>query len=242
MEFNTTYECLIIDDEALARQLIEAHLAHIPNIESIHSCSSAIEAEQYLRSNKIDILFLDIQMPKLSGIDFLKSLQISPKVILTTAYSEFALESYELNVVDYLLKPITFERFYKAVNKVIEILNIEREIKESSTAQIEERSILIKSSHQLIKIELSDILFIEGLHKYVKIVTLKKNHITLISLTAIENELPSQIFYRCHRSFIVNLSKVELIDGNQAIIASHKVPISKTSKAELILKLGKQIG
>ena len=236
MEFNTTYKCLVVDDEALARQLIQSHLAQIPNIELVQSCSSAIEADQYLNSNKVDILFLDIHMPKLSGIDFLKALQNQPKVILTTAYSEFALEGYELNVVDYLLKPITFERFYKAVSKAIEILNLEREIKESSTAQIEERSILIKSSHQLIKIELSDILFIERLHKYVKIVTSKKTHITLISLTAIENELPSQMFFRCHRSFIVNLNKVELIDGNQAIIATHKVPISKTSKAELILK------
>jgi DNA-binding LytR/AlgR family response regulator len=242
METKPAFKCLIVDDESLARQLIQAHLDQIPSLEAVHSCSSAIEADQYLKSNKVDLIFLDIHMPQLSGIDFLKSLQNPPKVILTTAHSEFALEGYELNVVDYLLKPVTFERFYKAVSKAIEILNLEKEIKESSSASVEGKSILIKSSHQLIKIELSDILYIEGLHKYVKIVTLKKNYTTLIGLTEMENELPSPLFYRCHRSFIVNLSKIEMIEGNQAVIGVNKVPISKTNKSELIEKLGKQIG
>lgn len=242
MGTNSSYKCLIVDDEALARQLIQTHVNQIANLEVVYSCASAIEAGQYLKTNKVDLLFLDIQMPKLSGIDFLKSISHPPKVIFTTAYSEFALEGYELNVVDYLLKPITFERFYMAVSKAIEILDLERKIKEPSFAHLEDKYILIKSSHQLIRIELSEILYIEGLHKYVKIVTKDKNYTTLFALTAIENELPSQLFYRCHRSFIINLNKIKLIDGNQAIIDSHKIPISKSNKSELVSKLGRQIG
>jgi DNA-binding LytR/AlgR family response regulator len=201
-----------------------------------------VEAEQFLKSNKVDLMFLDIQMPKLSGIDFLKSLTDPPKVIFTTAYSEFALEGYELNVIDYLLKPITFERFSKAVNKALEIFDLENQIMETSIISSANKSIVIKSSHQLIKIDLSDILYIEGLHKYVKIITKEKNYTSLIGLTAFENELPSDKFYRCHRSFIVNFEKINLIDGNQAMIGSFNIPISKYNKEELINKMGKKIG
>jgi DNA-binding LytR/AlgR family response regulator len=242
METKTIYKCLIVDDETLARILIRTHLLQIPELEVVHECSSAIEADQYLKTHKVDLLFLDIQMQHLSGIDFLKSLENPPKVIFTTAYSEFALDGYELNVVDYLLKPITFERFYKAAHKALELLNLENENKEVDEATFIDKSIVIKSSYQHIKILLTDILFIEGLHKYVKIVTEKKNYTTLITLSAMEEELPVQQFYRCHRSFIVNLSKVELIDGNQAIIGTHKIPISKLNKQEFLTKLGKKIG
>ena len=181
-------------------------------------------------------------MPKLTGIDLLKSLTNPPKVIFTTAYSEFALEGYELNIIDYLLKPITFERFEKAVNKVIEILNVENSTKTTISTEVQEKSIVIKSSYQLIKIDIADILYIEALHKYIKIVTAEKNYTTLFSMNAIELEIPSNLFYRCHRSFIVNIDKVKLIDGNQAIIDKYKIPISKLNKTELITKLGKQLG
>lgn len=236
------FNCLIIDDEALARQLIQAHLKKIGEFENIYSCSSTIEAEQYLNKCKIDLIFLDIQLQQYSGIDFLKSLKNPPKVIFATAYAEFALEGYELNVVDYLLKPITFERFNKATKKAIEILNIENDNSEPSQTSFIDHSIIIKSSHQHIKILLSDILFIEGLHKYIKIVTLKANYTTLIGITAIEKELPQQLFYRCHRSFIINLSKVEFLNGNLAIIKQYNVPISKLNKHEMLTKMGKQIG
>lgn len=242
MQNSKLYKCLIVDDETLARQLIQTHLKQFQNIEIIQSFSSSIEAKEYLKSNNVDLIFLDIQMPKLTGIDLLKSLANPPKVIFTTAYSEFALEGYELNVIDYLLKPITFERFEKAVNKVIEILNLENITIPSGSAEVKEKSIVIKSSHQLIKIDIADILYIEALHKYIKIVTAEKNYTTLFSMNAIEHEIPSNLFYRCHRSFIVNLDKVKLIDGNQAIIDKHKIPISKLNKTELIVKLGKTLG
>lgn len=242
METKTIYKCAIVDDETLARTLIRTHLMQIPELEIVYECSSALEADNYLKTNKVDLLFLDIQMQHLSGIDFLRSLQNPPKVIFTTAYSEFALDGYELNIIDYLLKPITFERFYKAVTKALELLKLENESKDAAEASVIDQSIVIKSSHQHIKILLSDILFIEGLHKYVKIVTEKKTYTTLIALTAMEEELSKQLFYRCHRSFIVNLSKVELIDGNLAIIGTYKIPISKLNKQELLSKLGKKIG
>ncbi len=242
MQNNKLYKCLIVDDETLARQLIQTHLKQFKSIEIIQSFSSAIEAKEYLKSNNVDLIFLDIQMPKLTGIDLLKSLTNPPKVIFTTAYSEFALEGYELNIIDYLLKPITFERFEKAVNKVIEILNVENSTKTTISTEVQEKSIVIKSSYQLIKIDIADILYIEALHKYIKIVTAEKNYTTLFSMNAIELEIPSNLFYRCHRSFIVNIDKVKLIDGNQAIIDKYKIPISKLNKTELITKLGKQLG
>ena len=145
-------------------------------------------------------------------------------------------------MVDYLLKPITFERFEKALNKVFEILVLENSSTSSVITDVKEKSIVIKSSHQLIKIDIDDILYIEALHKYIKIVTAEKKYTTLFSMNAIENELSKTLFYRCHRSFIINIDKVKLIDGNQAIIDKHKIPISKLNKTELITKLGKQLG
>lgn len=240
MSETKTYNCLIVDDEALARQLIQTHINNIPELTVIKQCSSAIEARKYLESNTIDLMFLDIQMPNLSGIDFLKTIQNPPKVILTTAYSEFALEGYELNIVDYLLKPITFERFYKAVLKTIEILKLENN-NSHNKAELDSQDILIKSKHQLIKIHISDILYIESMHKYVKIFTSDNKYTTLFALSAIEKELPQNIFYRCHRSFIINLNRVKLIDGNRVVLNDYQVPIGKNNKAELISKLGKQI-
>jgi DNA-binding LytR/AlgR family response regulator len=242
MEVKATYKCLIVDDEALARQLIQAHLCQTPELIAVHECASAMEADHYLKTHKVDLLFLDIQMQHLSGIDFLKALQNPPKVIFTTAYSEFALDGYELNIIDYLLKPITFERFYKAASKALEILKLENDHRELAEASFSDNAILIKSRHQHIKIQLQDILFIEALHKYIKIITKDKVYTTLMALSAMEQQLPKQLFYRCHRSFIVNLSKIALIDGNLALIEKHKVPISKINKQELYVKLGKQVG
>ncbi|MDH4472764.1 MAG: LytTR family DNA-binding domain-containing protein [Fluviicola sp.] len=242
MEAKTKYTCLIVDDEAIARQLIQRHLLQFPSIEVAQSVGSAIEANDYLKTHEVDLLFLDIHMPKLSGLDFLKSLSNPPKVIFTTAYSEFALEGFELNVIDYLLKPITIERFTKAVTKVLEIFKLENQIKEPSSVNSTNTSIVIKSSHQLIKVDLCDILYIEGLHKYVKIITNDKKYTSLIGLTAFEKELVTETFYRCHRSYIINLEKIKLIDGNQVMIGSFNIPISKNNRAELIAKMGKKIG
>lgn len=242
MQNNKPYKCIIVDDETLARQLIQMHLKQFQKIEIVQSFSSATDALEYLKTNSVDLIFLDIQMPKLTGMDFLKSLVNPPKVIFTTAYSEFALDAYELNVIDYLLKPITLERFEKAANKVVEILNLERVAVSKNLTEIQDKSILIRSSHQLIKIDINSILYIEALHKYIKIVTAGKNYTTLFSMNSIEKELPSTKFYRCHRSFIVNLNEINVIDGNQVVIDKHKIPVSKLNKTELVSKLGKSIG
>ncbi len=239
MSKNKTYKCLIIDDEPIARQLIRTHIGNIPELIIIKEFGLAIDAISFLDTNKIDIIFLDIQMPKLTGIDFIKTIEKPPKIILTTAFSEFALDAYELNVIDYLLKPIVFERFKKAVNKTIEILQLEEN--NLSTSEYGNDSILIKSKHQLIKVLISEILYIESMHKYIKIFTVDNRYTTLFSLNAIEQELPSNVFYRCHRSFIINLNKVKLIDGNQVIVHNYTVPISKNNKSGLIKNLGKRI-
>ncbi len=238
----TKYKCIIVDDEALARQLIEQHISGVSQMELTASFALAQDVYDYLKTNHVDVIFLDIQMPGLNGIDFLKSLINPPKIIFTTAFSEFALEGYELNVVDYLLKPITFERFEKATQKIIEILNIENTSNGNQFETLSDQNIIIKSSHQLVKINLNDILYIEGMHKYIKIVTTNKKHTTLFGLTAMEKELDNFPFFRCHRSFIINYTKIDLIDGNTAIIDGHKIPISKSNKADLILKMGKKIG
>jgi len=239
MSENKAYKCLIIDDEPIARQLIKTHIANIPELIIIKEFSLAVDAITFLQTNKIDIIFLDIQMPKLTGIDFIKALKNSPKIIFTTAFSEFAIDAFELNVIDYLLKPIVFERFKKAVDKTIEILQIEDN--NLYTSKYADNSIVIKSKHKLIRVLVSDILYIESMHKYIRIFTAENRYTTLFSLNAIEQELPSNIFYRCHRSFIINLNKVKLIDGNHVILDNYNVPISKTNKSDLIKKIGRKI-
>ena len=239
MAHDKPYTCIVVDDELLARQLIEFHVSQIPQLELVHSFSSCEEVQLFLQTQPVDILFLDIQMPTISGIDCLKQLKNPPKVIFTTAFSEFALEGYELNIIDYLVKPITAERFNKAVLKVTEQLNLERE--RSAHSNSNQETLLIKSNHQLITVQLNDILYIESLHKYVKIVTKTEKHITLIGISTIEKELPTLQFYRCHRSFIINLKAVERMEGTSVLIGNYVIPISKLSKSELKQKLGKSI-
>lgn len=236
-----TYTCLIVDDEPLARELIMSYCEKLPFLKVAATCSSAIEAMQWLKEHEADILFLDIQMPNLTGIEMLKSVKIQPKVILITAYSEFALEGFNLDVSDYLLKPVTFERFNQAVAKTTERLDLERKIKSKADTGNEKDSIVIKSSHRMIKVSVKDIIYIEGLHKYIRIVTEDKKYTTLYSIAAMEADLPDN-FYRCHRSFIVNLEKVDLLDGNELHCGTYRVPVSKNNKAVLIEKLGKKIG
>ncbi len=238
LEQNTpTYKCLIVDDESLAGQLIKLHLSQFSWCELVAVCTSTKEAGMLLEKQPIDLIFLDIEMPNQTGIEFLKQLEQAPKIIMTTAYSEFALDAFELNVLDYILKPVTFERFDIAMKKAHELFELERNSKVLSTIQKEKKSILIKTSNQLVRILIADILFIEGLHKYVKVVCATKTYTTLGSLTMMENELAPEGFYRCHRSFIINLEKVEKIEGHKVHFGSHSAAISKLNKSELVLKL-----
>ena len=232
-----TYTCIIVDDETLAQELVETHLAKIPTVEIAAKCHTAMEAMSILNEQEIDIMFLDIEMPDLTGLELLKSLNDPPYTILTTAYSEYALESYELNVVDYLLKPVRFDRFFKAISKVLDLLKTKQieQNKNDQDLRTKEDYIFVKSDYKAVKIRFEDIVYVESMQKYVKFHLADKTIVSLMSLTSLLEILPSHKFFKCQRSFIVNLEKIEGIEGNQLIMVSKtKVPVSKTLKADLI--------
>lgn len=232
-----SYTCIIVDDETLAQELIETHLKKIPNIEIIAKCHTAIEAMAVLNQQPVDMMFLDIEMPDLTGIDFLKALEKPPYTIFTTAYSEYALVGYELNVVDYLLKPVRFDRFFKAVTKVLTLLK-DRQPGQSDSKGDETINdyIFVKSDYKAVKIQFKDILYVESMQKYVKFhLPEKKKVVSLMSISSLDDLLPSKTFFRCQKSFIVNLDKIGSIEGNQLVLISgDKIPISKNLKSELI--------
>jgi len=219
--------CLVVDDEPLARKLLTDYISKVPFLSLAGTAENALEAMKVLRDQPIDLLFLDIQMPELTGINMLKALQKKPKVILTTAYSEYALESYELDVVDYLLKPITLERFLKAVEKVSN-----RHGAEVATSATETKSsfVFIKDGTKLIKVMLDDILYIEGLKDYVTIHTPSQKIISLQRLKTLEEQLPSDRFIRIHNSYIVALSAIHSIHRGEVQIGSIRLPISDSYK------------
>lgn len=223
--------CLIVDDEPLARNLITDYVSKVPYLQLIKSCSTPMEAIEILRKQNIDVLFLDIQMPEITGISLLKALQKKPMVILTTAYSEYALEGYELDVVDYLLKPITFERFLKAVEKVNQRLQptIAPAQPVQSTAQNSEAGqpfVFIKDGSKIYKVRWDDILYIEGLKDYVTIHTKQQKIVTLQRLKSLEEQLPADKFIRIHHSYIVAVEAIDAIHKGEVQIGTAMVPIS----------------
>jgi DNA-binding LytR/AlgR family response regulator len=223
---------LIVDDEPLALDVLENYLMRLPSVHIVGRCQHAMEALQVLHTETVDILFLDIQMPQITGIEFLKSITHPPLTIFTTAYPNYAVDSYELNAIDYLLKPISFERFLKAFNKASEQLenkHKQHEIHEESGADY----IFVKSDKKLVKIKYADILYIEGLKDYVIIRTTTGRIITLQTMKSLEDKLPSDKFIRIHRSYIVLLDKIEAIDGASIEIDKKLLPIGKNYRDEL---------
>lgn len=223
---------ILVDDEPLAQEVVETHISKFPNLQLIAKCSNAVEARQALQENDIDLMFLDIQMPQISGIDFLKTLPNPPKVILTTAFSEYAMDGYDLNVVDYLLKPISFDRFAKAVNKAVS-----QDATEPETASNNKESadyIFVKADKKLIKIHFNDIFYIEGLKDYVILHTPTGRVVTLQTMKSLEVKLPQDIFMRIHRSYIVNLANITIIEGNTIQIGKKIIPIGKNYKDTLL--------
>jgi len=220
-------KCIIIDDEPLAQNIIENYLESFSFIELVAKCGNAIVALEWMKKRKIDLVFLDISMPFISGIEFIKSLKDAPVIILTTAYKEFAIESYELNVLDYLLKPISFERFMKAINK----LNIQTPgiinpvIKDAET----DAFIYVKSEKKNVRILLKDILFIESIKDYIKIHTIDKIIITQVSISSIEQRLPEN-FLRIHRSFIIAKDKITAYTQYDVEIGKYEIPIGRNYK------------
>ncbi|PKH52060.1 DNA-binding response regulator [Tenacibaculum sp. Bg11-29] len=208
--------CLIIDDEPIAREGIADYCKEISFLNVIALCKNVLQANHYLEENQIDLVFLDINMPIVSGIDWLKGLKNSPSVIMTTAYEEYALESFTYNVLDYLVKPISFERFLLAVNKVNNYYSHKTEAK----------VLFLKSEKQLKKVNLNDILFVEGMQNYIKVVTPEETIITHMSLKSFKDQLPEGSFIQTHKSYIVSKFKVDKIIENQIIIGDYEIPIS----------------
>ena len=228
---------LIVDDEPLALQVLESYINQLPDVELVAKCENAIEANKVLNSEEIDLICLDIKMPQISGIDFLKSLKNPPMVIFTTAFSNYALESYNLDVIDYLLKPIPFDRFLKAINKVTEIMNTQNG--EASTT--DDDYFYVKADKKLIKIKYEDIIYIEGLKDYVIIKKVNSRVITLQTMKSLDAKLPSKQFKRVHRSFIVNVEKINSIMGNMIEVfekgKEKLIPIGKNYKEGLMKKI-----
>ena len=218
------YKCLIIDDEALARDLLVNYIDKIPNLEVTASFASAMEAIVVLQRETIDILFLDIEMPNLNGLKFLEHLQQQPATILTTAYSEYALKGFDLGVVDYLLKPIQFDRFFKAVLRVLDIQAISIPIEKPQEKPVE-KHFFVKVDSKFMQIAFDDIRYIEALQKYIRIHTENQKVLTLLSLSKIYSQLPKHQFMRIHRSFIVNLNKINAIEGNTIKIQNQEIAV-----------------
>jgi DNA-binding LytR/AlgR family response regulator len=235
--------CLIIDDEPLAQRVVEKFIEDIPTLELAGKCKNAIEAIQFLDEKDVDLMFLDVNMPKLSGVNFLKTLKNPPFVILTTAYSEYAIEGYELDVIDFLIKPFSFERFLKAINKAHERLHERYKEKNNLSApvdsvaenrRLEDEYIFVKSNKKSYKINYSDLFYVEALGDYIKIYTSEKVIITYSSMKGIEAALPAGKFMRIHKSFIINISKIKTIEGNEVEIMNRKLPIGSNYKQDFL--------
>jgi two-component system, LytTR family, response regulator len=224
--------CLIVEDEPLARNLLKDYVGKVSFLNLVGETSNPLEAIEILNNNQIDLLLLDIQMPEITGMTLLKVLQKKPYVILTTAYSEYALESYELDVIDYLLKPITFDRFLKAVNKVSQRIQneIESPAKEAMASEVNSSFFFVKDGTKLVKVVFDDLLYVEGLKDYIILHTTTKKIVTLQRIKNIELQLPSHQFIRIHNSFIVSLDAIESIYKEKVQIGKVEIPISDSYK------------
>lgn len=236
MEIN----CIIVDDEQYARKLLAGYIEKIPNLKLVKQCRNSFEAMEALQDSKIDLMFLDIQMPDLTGVEFLKTLKHKPTVIFTTAYQEYALEGYELDVIDYMLKPISFERFIQGVNKAFEIVklknNQDQGLQKNNVPKVEKQTpdfIYLKADYKSYKVKYTDILYIEGLKEYVTYYTKERKYIVLESLKKLEETLPPNQFKRVHKSYIVNTNNITSFYGNIIEIGDQEIPIGKSYAEEV---------
>ncbi len=226
---------IIVDDEPLALDVLETYIEQVPELNLVQRCNNALEANEALKKHEVDLMFLDIQMPQLTGIDFLKTLTRPPLVIFTTAYPNYAIEGFELDAIDYLLKPISLERFMKAVNKAADQLQLQRR---EAPAEGED-FIFVKADKKLVRVKFSDVLYIEGLKDYV-IIRMEggKRVITLQTMKSLEEKLPPNLFKRIHRSYIVNIDKIEAVVGNMVEITEKgqkkHLPVGKNYREELL--------
>ena len=227
------YKCLIVDDEPIAREIIETFCSHYPSLQIIGMCENAFEAKQILLEETVDILFLDIDMPELDGISFLKTIKISPQVIFTTAYKEFAVDAFELSACDYLLKPIPLNRFMVAVEKAMERLQ-----QTGFNSYKPDDFVFIKTQGKIFKVSYDDLLYAEASGKKVKVVTGNETLLASLSFTALELLLPQSLFLRVHRSFIINKSRISYLEGNRIFIGKYEIPIGEFYRESLFKALG----
>jgi len=232
-----TIHCIIVDDEPVAREIIESHLQKIDTIEIIASCKNAMEAFNVINTHKIDVIFLDINMPEISGLSFARSINKNIKIIFTTAYREYAVDGFDLKAVDYLLKPISFERLLQAVNK---FLNENSSVYKEETKELTvEKSdfIFVRSDRKMIKINFYDINYIESLGDYLKIHLQNKTIVTRETISNMEAKLPKSEFIRIHRSFILSISKIESFTSEFVEVNKKAIPISRSYKKEVLQRL-----
>ena len=228
---NHKLRCIVVDDEPLAQQVIVTYIGRLSHMELVATCDNAMEAMQALQKDKIDVMFLDIQMPVITGVEFLRSLQHPPRVIFTTAYPDFALDGYDLNITDYLLKPISFERFMKAVNKVSEAVN-----NEEHNTPIPDH-FFVKEDGKLVRVNFADIDHIECMKDYAKIFTKQRMIVTHHTMKKFEEVPPDQQFMRIHRSYIVSLSSINAIFGNVIETAKGRLPVGANYREMLMEKI-----
>jgi DNA-binding LytR/AlgR family response regulator len=231
-------KCIIVEDETLAQNVIQSHLQKTEQFELVGICSNALEAKEALNKQDVDLIFLDIQLPGMTGLNFLRNMQNPPLVVLTTAYSEYALESYEFNVIDYLLKPISFERFSKTINKITEgklFNSVSRE-----NENMPRDHIFIKSNNKFFKVNFSEIIYIEGMKDYLKIHTTDYKLVTHQTLSEMEKILPEKQFIRVHKSYIISLAHIKSIYGNNIEMNKASVPIGINYKERVMQLLGRK--
>lgn len=236
------YSCIIIDDEEIGRDLLENFIGRIPHLELLGKFSNPLEALSGTRVESVDLIFLDIQMPRMTGIEFLKTLSNTPAIIFTTAYDEYAIEGYQLSIIDYLLKPFGFTRFLQAVNKATDIIELRRNAKKGNLPKIPPSSpplefLLVKADHKLHRLYLKDILYIQSMKEYVVYFTGQEKIMAWGSLKSLEKKLPSTDFMRIHKSYIVAKNRVKSLQGNQLDIGATSLPIGGSYRNGVMAKL-----
>src|SRR3984957_2664740 len=237
---NKKIVCLAVDDEPLALSILKKYIGSVESLELVGCCENAVQALQLLQKFPVDLIFLDIQMPQIMGTDFIRTLKKSPRIIFTTAYRKYAIQGFELDAVDYLLKPISFERFLKAVNKVLQT-NLDvpdsRFQLNDKISEPMQSYLYFRVDRKMVKVFIHDILYIEGFSDYVKIITTSKTLITKQLISALEETLPKEIFIRIHRSFIISVNKINSYNADIIIIGKEELPIGRLFKQNVIRKL-----
>ena len=220
--------CVMVEDEPIARKIIREFVGQIDYLDLVDEFENVLKAEAFLKQHEADILFLDIEMPRLSGVDYLRNCKVKPLVIITTAYPEYALEGYALDVVDYLLKPIAFNRFFKAAEKAREIITLRANAKSGPDI------LFVRCDNRLEKIVVADVLYFESPGNYVSIVFPERKLLSYLTLKSLEEQLPAGLFFKVHRSFLVNFVKIEKIEENHLVLAGKRIPISRNYSQDLI--------